>query len=199
MEKKTQEIELVIKKEIAPIVKIALGLVVDSGEKMKVATETLSKLNKFVDKVTEEKEKVTKPLNQALKAERARWKPIEDMFKDGIESLRTKIGDYQTEQVQIKKEEEAKISARVGEGKGKLKFETAVRKMGEIDTPETRINTDEGMIKFRTIAELEIIDTTMIPDQYWIIDEKKIVEALKAGINVEGAILIEKQIPVNIR
>lgn len=197
-EKKDKEI-LVIEKQISPVVEEVQALIIKDAKSMKHATELLSKINQVGDKITEEKEKVTKPLNQALKAERARWKPVEDVYEEAVSIIRGKMTEYQTAEIKKQREEEARIAARVGEGKGKLKVETAVKKIEDIERVDDKVKTESGMVKFREDKVLKIMDETFIPDEYWVLDEKKILGALKAGVDVPGAVLEIKMVPLNFR
>lgn len=190
---------LVLQKQSAPIIERASNITVTSAEDMQGATEVLSQLNQYMDRLTEEKERVTKPLNEALKAERARWKPLEDMYNDAIAKVRTALGAYATAEAKRVKEEEAKIIARVGDGKGKLKIDTAARKLGEIEKPEEKVVARSGMLKFRTVQKLSITDAAAIPREYLVPDEKAIMDALKKGVVVTGCMIIEEQTPINYR
>lgn len=194
----TKEIK-VIEKKVSVLVEQAQELVIVDNETLSQGVVLLSEMNKIVDRVTEEKEKVTKPLNEALKAERARWKPVENMYEEATVSLRAKMSTYQTELVRKQKEEEQKIAARIGEGKGKIKLDTAVRKMGEIEVAEKEVATDSGLVQFREVATLKITNEALIPREYLIINEKKLLEALKSGKTIEGCEIEIIQTPVNYR
>lgn len=189
----------VVEQEVSPLVTRAKALVIASAEDMKASAELLSQCNKYLDSVVSEKEKVTKPLNAALKAERLRFKPIEEVLETAISALRNEQSRYQTEMLKKQREEEAKIAARVKEGKGNLKLETAVKKIDELEKPEEIVNTDSGMVKFREQKKLKITDASLVPDTYWIIDEAALLEALKAGTLVAGAEIELVQVPVNFR
>lgn len=189
----------VFEQEVSPEVKVAQALTIKDSEGMKAATERLSRLNQLNDRITEEKEKVTKPLNEALKAERNRWRPIEKSLEEAIDIIRNKMSVYQTAEIKRQREEQAKIAARVGEGRGKMKIETAVKKIDEIKAPEAQVATDSGMVKFREDKVLRITNESLIPRQFLVIDEKKVLEALKAGIVVRGAEIEIKMIPLNYR
>ena len=191
--------EIVIQKEIAPLVTKAERLTIKGQDDMVEATTVLSKMNKIIDKVTEEKEKVTKPLNEALKAERSRWKPIEDTYTKAITALRAKMSAYQTAELKRAKEEADKIAARVAPGKGKLSVDTAIKKIEAIKTPEKETATDAGLVQFRATDTLKITDETKIPRQYLVINEKAVLAALKAGTKVPGAEIEVIQTPVNFR
>jgi hypothetical protein len=185
-------------KEVDPVLSRGLAMSIATPEELTEATEILSQVNKAMDQVKSEKEKVLAPLREAANAEKARWEPLESRFKPVIDRLRGLMGAYQTMVLQKKREEDAKIAARVGDGKGKFKVETAIRKMGE-NAPEEKIETAVGGLSFREKKQLKITDETKVPKQYWIIDEAAVFEALKAGEVIPGAEIEIVQIPVNKR
>ncbi len=200
MEKSTNDTQIVqFREQSAPIIEVANSLEVNSKEDLEKATDVLSTLNKFMDNLTEEKEKVTKPLNEALKAERARWKPIEEMYDGAIASVRGAVSAYMTAEAKRVKAEEAKIVARVGAGKGKLSIDTAGRKLNEIVTAPEKVVAGAGMLKFRTDYKLVILKVEDIPREYMLPDEKGIKDALKRGEKVDGCMLEEVQVPINFR
>jgi hypothetical protein len=188
-----------IETTIAPLVAEARELKVANDEDLKDATTLLSKMNTIIDNVEAEKDKVLSPLKQAMKAEQDRWKPIELMYKGPIEYVRSVISAYQTAKTKAAKLEEAKIASRMGEGRGKLSLETAVKKMGEIDQPEKKVETVHGSITFRTDEVLKVVDPSKVPQKYFKLDEKAVLDALKAGVVVPGAELEEVQVPINRR
>ena len=87
----------------------------------------------------------------------------------------------------------------MGEGKGKLRVETAVKKIENIETPDHQVATEAGLVKFREDKVLKITDETKIPREYLVVDEKKLLEALKGGVIVPGAEIDIKMTPVNFR
>jgi len=185
-----------IQQEVGSVGRIA---VIKDKDDMLKATETLSKLNVLMDRLVEEKEKITKPLNEALKEVRNKYKPVETVLESEIARIRSVMSVYQTEQVRIQKEEEAKIASRIGEGKGKIKFETATKKMSEIERVDNIVSSDVGTVKFRTDKVLKVVDMNLIPDEYFDLNESKLLKVLKAGVVVAGAVLEDKLIAVNKR
>lgn len=188
-----------IEKKVNPLMAKAEKFEIESAKDMTEATAMLSEMNKIGDRIQAEKDKVMKPLNQAIKAERARWKPIETMFESGIASLRKAMTKYQTEQKRIADEKADKIASRVGEGKGKLKAETAMSKIDEIDRPDSIVATDAGVVKFRTVKKFEVMDMTMLPIEYHIADDAAIKAAMSQGTELPGVRYYEEQVPVNFR
>lgn len=196
----TKDVSIVQKvKAVSPLVEKAKELVIETPEDMGVANEILSSMNKIIDAATEEKEKITKPALAILSAERKRWKPLEEMFDLGIELLRKKMSKYQTEAKRKAEEEEDALAARVGEGRGKLKPETAIRKMGEIEKPETRISGDKGMTKFRTVPRFEVMDIKKLPVEFLLPNEVAIREAQKEGKEIPGVRYYTEEVPMNFR
>ena len=188
-----------VEQEVSPLVQKARALVIESAEDMTKSAELLSQCNKYLDAVVEDREKLTKPINQSLKEIRAKYKPTETILETAIVALRQEQSRYQTEMLRKQREEEARIAARVKEGKGNLKLETAVRQIEEIEKPEEVVSTDSGTVKFREQKVLKITDESKVPDEYWVIDEKVLLEALKAGTLVAGAEIELISVPVNYR
>ena len=199
MAEKTEKSVALFEQKVSPIFEQAQALEIVDEKGQAEAAELLSHLNKNLDAVTKEKEKVTKPLNEALKAERGRWKPLENFLEEGIAIVRRKMGTYQTEATRKAQEEAAKIAARVGDGKGKLKVETAVRKMDEIETPAQAVVAESGMVKFRTVKKFEVMDVTMLPIEYVLPNEPAIRAAMTKGQELPGVRYYEEQVPVNFR
>lgn len=185
--------------ETNPVVDRAKTIDIVDAVTMKEATELLSVLNKKGDQIKEEKEKVLKPLREAAKAERERWKPVETVIDECVSRLRGLMSGYQTELARKAEEEKKRIAARVGEGKGKLKPETAIKKMGELDSVDEKVETEAGSVGFRAVPKLKITDEKKVPEKYWIIDEKRLFDDLKKGETIPGAEIKEIQIPINKR
>lgn len=197
----TKDIVPAIQKQISPLMDRATNLVVKDEKTMLEAAEILSTINKSLDRITEEKEKVTKPLNQALKVERGRWKPMEDLHETAIAHVRKQMSIYQTKATEVADKEAAKIAARVGEGPGKLKPETAVRKMSEIDAPSKSVSTAAGNVRFKKVQNFEITSVADLPDDYKTVtpNTAAIRKAMFAGIQVAGVRYFTEQVPDNIR
>ncbi len=159
----------------------------------------MSKLNQYNDNILAEKEKITKPLLQALKHERTRWKPLETMYEVAISQIRAKMTSYQTELVNTVRETKEAIASRIAPGKGHYSLETAVSKIEGISTPEKEVATTSGLVQFREKKQLKITDVSLIPNEYWQINEEMILEDLKKDIIISGAEIEIVQVPVNYR
>lgn len=187
----------IIKKEIAPIVTEVENMSINNSADMSQATSTLSQLNSFLDGLTKEKELLTKPINEALKEIRARYKPTETVLEEAIATIKKKMGSYQQLALAEQKKAEEKIANKVMDGK--LKVETALRKMGDIERPEDKIKTDSGTASFRTVRKFEVVDIALLPIEYHLANEVKIREALKNGVELPGVRYFEEQSIINRR
>lgn len=176
---------------------VANALSIDTLEDMKKATELLSEVNRMADKIEEEKELLTKPLNVALKEIRLRYKPIETTLENAISTIRTKMTIAQKKfdvEVEAKKE---KLIARIE--KGTMRIETAVSKMENMPNVNETIHTDSGSVQWMIVKKLVIDDVSKIPQEYFDVNEVRIKEALKKGLIIAGARMVEEKVPKNTR
>lgn len=162
------------------------------------SVELLSRCNVYLDKLTADKELLTAPLNTTLKEIRARYKPVSDQLERVIADIRKEQSLYQTQLVARQRAEEQAIADKLSSGKIK-KVETALKAMDKVEKAEQMFMAESGTVRFRTDQKLKIWDHTLIPLEYYNLNESRLLKALKAGIVVSGAGLEEIQIPVNHR
>lgn len=194
----TEEVRA-LEKKVIPFTKKAEALEITDTKDMAKAAETLSVMNQYADEVKKKKETITKPLNEALKAARAMFAPLEDKLEESIKSIRSAMIGYQTEEKKRSEAEALKIAQRVGEGKGKLSVDTAVRKMENIKTPEKSVATDSGLVKFQTVRKFRVMDITMLPHEYLLANEVMIRKAMLEGIQIQGVDYYTEEVPINFR
>lgn len=193
--KEIKKLELAIK----PVLAKAWSVTIKGDSDMRYAVENLSSLNKYLDEVTSQREAITKPLTAALKSARALFKPIEERLGCAIGSVRAEMSRYQTLEVVRVENEASKIAKRVGEGRGKIGIETAVRKIGEIDGVASSVIGDNGMVKFRSVRKFEILEVDKVPREYMVVDEIAVRKAMLAGIKIAGVRYFEEQVVNNFR
>lgn len=189
--------ELEIKKEVSPVVLKAQQLEITSKLDLNEGVEMLSQCNKFLDKLTEEKEKLTKPLNATLKEIRSRYKPVEEVLNEAIGTLKKKMSVYQMKVVKEQEEAEVKIATEVAEGK--LDVDMAIEKLEKIDSPDNKVNTEDGSVAFRTVKKFEIEDLSKVPIEYLEPNETMIRKAMNDGIELPGIKYYEEQNIINYR
>lgn len=172
-------------------------VVIRKPEDMIGATELLSRLNKYLDKLTEEKEKVTKPLALALKEERARFKPMETKLEEAIEQIRSEMSKYQTKMLEAKKKLEEKVAEDVASGK--LDIEKAVSKLSSVAVVDEKIETTSGAVKFRPLWVAKVVDKKLVPVDFMEVDLARVKAFIQGGGTVPGCVLEEVQVVVNSR
>ena len=118
------------------------------------ATSTLSTLNATLKALQTEKEKVTKPLNEALRQERARFKPFEDQLYTLIDTYKSLLTTYATEQEAIQRQQEAKILQ-----DKRTNTATKVNQLATIDQAPTKAQSDTGSITFTTLTKYRLNTT----------------------------------------
>lgn len=197
--KTTTEMLPTIEKEAAPLISQIASINILHPQDMLEATDLLSKFNKYLDLLIDDKEKLTKPLNEALKEVRSRYKPTEEMLEKSILIIRKAMSSYQTAETARIEAEAAKIADRVGDGKGKIKIETAVKKIEEINTLDKKTSTQNGSVTFKPTKMFEVIDISKLPIAYVLPNEAAIRIAMKEGTEITGVKYWVEQVPVNRR
>jgi len=189
----------IYEKKVSPLAQEADALVIKSPEDMTRATELLSKLNKTMDGVEEEEDKIVGPLKATIKVEQGRWKPFKDALKPAIDSLRKRMGAYQLAEDEKAAAKKAKIAERVGPGKGKLKLETAIEQADAVEGPESKIKTNDGSVGFRKDRKFEVVDITKLPWEFLLPNEVAIRKELKDGRELPGVRYFDEMVPINKR
>ncbi len=145
----------------------------------KIRTDLKSKLKI----ITDEQNKVIRPLLEATRAERARFAPTIAKYEEAIKKISDILSQYQTEQLKIQKQKEEKILS-----DGRLKTETVITRLAEVEQKDTK--------GFRKHQILKVTDITKIPQKYFHLDESQLLADLKAGETVPGAEIDIKMIAV---
>lgn len=181
--------QLTIPKDIKP-------LKIKNEKTLTEAVEILSRANKHLDYITEQKELLTKPINQTLKEIRSRYKPLEDQLESIIHDIRRQMTAYQTSVENKKLAKQLTISTNLKQGK--IDLEKAVNKMANTATVD-KFKTESGSLKFRPTQTLKVTDIDLIPRIYFDLNESRLLSTLKQGKQVEGAKIEVKQVPINHR
>lgn len=169
------------------------GLTITDQTTFTKVSELYSSAKTLYQSIYAERRLKTKPLEQQIKDIEIHYTPSEKTLKSLIEKLKVDITTYQNDQLRIRRESEQAIADRIGSGKGHIKLETALTKISELDTPLSSV----GNLSFRDKPQLRIADLSLIPDEYWSIDEDQIFKDLKTGMKVPGAEIEIIKIPVN--
>jgi len=179
------------------IITKAENLTIATQEDLITATSVLSELNRAKDAIILEREKVTRPLLDALNAERARWKPQETKLDNLITKIRGAMTTFQTALIAKQRLQEEAIAKKVESGA--IKPETAIRRLGQIEDVDKRVETASGSVSFKTVMRFEVVDIDAVPNEYLLVNEVKVRQTLKEGKAIPGIREFEEQIPINTR
>jgi len=187
-----------LKKELAPIEAniskaelAATALVIKTDEDNTKASEMLLKIRSVGKQIKEAKEKITKPLNEALRNARNFFAPLEDKYIRAEQIVNAKLVEYKMAQDLKALKETAKIEAKVEAGK--MNFEKAAEKI-EAVTPKKTVETKTGQVQYRTIKEVILEDESKLPREYLVPDMVKIRKVALAGVEIAGVKVVDKQI-----
>lgn len=181
-------------KEIAPIkqkvnqVLVAVrAIIIKSPEDFESAVELGSKIKLVSKAVTQRKEAITKPLNEALKSARDLFRPLENDLDSAETELKSKMLSFKEEERKKIAETQAKVEARVE--KGTMKQETALKKVQDVQESTTAktVETSSGAkATEKFVTKYVIVDETAIPREFLVPDMAKIKESFKLGVPVAG-------------
>ncbi len=186
-------------KEITPLAESATSIQIMDKDTLIMATELLSALNTYNDKITSQKDQIIRPALDIISVERKRWQPLEALLKPSIDLLRSKISTYQTDLINRQRIQEEAISSRISSGKGHYSLATGLKKLDAVLVPQARIDTATGSLRFNTRQEVLITDKSKIPLIYLETKDSLILADLKKNITIPGAELVERQVPINVR
>lgn len=187
----------VIEKKVNPLVARSNTLAISDNKSLTEAVSLLSQMNKANDLIAAEKDKTYKPAYATVVAIRKQWKPLEEVFENAIGNLRDRISSYQTKQKKIADERTNKLAERAA--KGTMRPETALRKMEDVDVPETTVSTEAGMVQFRTVPKFEVLDLKKLPAEYLLPNEPAIRRAMLANVELAGVRYYTEEVPHNSR
>lgn len=196
----------VVKGQVSKAVATIQALPVSSKEEYTEAVEIGGKLKKVFKMVTERKEEITKPMNEALKSARALFKPMEESLEEAESLLKNKMLSWKQEERRIEEEANRKAQEEIEKQKELLKSKEATRT--DVDNAELEaiftaaevkvektVKTETGAkATEKFILEYIVEDKTKIPLNFLEPDMVKIKAAFKAGLPVEGVIEQKKAI-----
>lgn len=188
----------VVKTQVGKALATVQNLTVVTKEQYEEAVEVGGKIKKVFKMVTERKEEITKPMNEALKSARALFKPLEETLEQAEKELKDKMLVYMAEE--RKKEQEARKKADEEIAKQKELLEkkevtteeaskATVNAMIDVEKAkvEKTIKTESGAkATEKFVLEYIVTDKEKVPMHFLEPDMVKIKASFKAGMPVEG-------------
>jgi hypothetical protein len=160
-------------------------MAIESADSYKEAEDVLIKIKTVGKMIKEKKEAITKPLNDSLKQIRELFKPIETTHEAAEAIIKKKMVEYRNAEDAKAEKEKARITAKVESGY--IKPETAIAKMDKVADVKADLKEAGVKTSTRKLPRVRIINPELIPREYLVVDEKKVLDDLKAGKTVAGA------------
>ncbi len=181
-----QEKELsVVKTQADKALSRVSEITIATAEDYAMADEILVKIKTVGKMIKEKKEEITKPLNESLKRVRELFKPIETTHETAEEIIKKKMVSYRVAEDKRIEAEKAKIASKVESGY--IKSETAIKKMEAVVDTKDSLKDAGVKTSTRKLPRVQINSFKDIPREYLIVNERAVLDALKAGIAVPGA------------
>ena len=156
--------------------------VISTDEEEQMIAAVLRGVKDKHDFADEKRKTITKPLNDAMKATNALFKPSLEAYKEVEKLLKDKIADY------IARKQQANTAA--------------LHAAAAAATPEQAVRAIEstspvappGGVSIRYQWKFEVVDPNAVPRELCSPDDKKIQAALAAGMQVPGVRVFQEPI-----
>lgn len=174
------EIQLThIEEQTTKCLSLGQSIIITSQETYDIALEYGKKVSKLLKIIDEDEKKITKPINDSLKMIRDKYRPYKEQVEAVKKDVSGKMSAYIRQEDEKKRIEAERIAKRIE--KGTMREDTAINKLAVAE--ETKTQTNGSMT---SVLVLTVLDKSKIPVEYMIVDESKIKDAYRKGINVEG-------------
>ena len=182
-------------KSVQEVVNYATTLKVDTKEDYENALQEGKVYKDILTNLEKREKEIVDPMKLALKSVQDLFKPNKTNLQNALDTIKSKMSDWYKKDQQRQRDEEAKIAARVE--KGTLKVETAVRKMGEIETTDKTVQAGEAKVTMAKRYNWSVEDITKVPYEYLEVNMVKVKAYEKAtGILLPG---IRKEEDISVR
>jgi len=181
---KEQTQELMNKAEL--IVREARAVVVQDEDSLTAAVDFLGKIATAKKEVDSRRRFFVDPLNQQVKNINDLFRRYGDPLGEADRIVRNKVLVYQAEEARRVAEEQQKAleeaKAQAEEASKHPTEEFVPIPINIVEEPEKTVRADAGSATTRQVWTFKIVDPSQVPDEYKVVDEKKIAAVVKAGV-----------------
>lgn len=188
-------------KEVSIFEKTANELKITSAADVEAAVDTLGDIKKLQKSLKTKEDDAKKPFQETLNGIRDAYRPIKTNLEKAEATIKSKITTFRSAEAKKAEEKKAKIEARVGEGKGKLKVDTAINQISNVESSRSasHISTERSTMTVRKIKKLVITDEALIPREFLVVDTTAVRNAAFNIYNLKSQGVAVDQIPgVNV-
>lgn len=179
--------------------------VITTVDDLKPATDDLSLIARLKKAMEDKRKEYVKPLNDHVKTINDAFKTLMEPIETADSITRGKILAFQLKQKLIREEQEKINTLRLEAAKKEMELKgeisESVNLVEVIPEAPRRVSTDTGSIGQRDHWTFEVLDITLVPAEYLILDSAKVGKVVRAGLRTIPGIRIynEPILAVNIR
>jgi len=168
----------------------AVKIVIATDEDVKSVTNDLSVIAGLKKAIEEKRKEYTQPINDHLKAVNEAFKNFTEPLNVADKSIRYKVLEYRHEQERIRQEQERINQLRIEAARAEMELKGELTESVELveERPEQPQHywAEAGELGTVTIWKFEVIDFSLLPDQYKLPDMVKIRKVITAGATIPG-------------
>lgn len=188
-----EQTALVVIEEKAVGIEAAVAAVkVTNQEELEAVSDSIASVKKLAKYVEEEKEKYIAPAKVIIENAKAQYDPYIARCKSAEAQLKAKAQEFLLAERKREEEVRKKIVAKVETGY--IKPETAMTKLANVQVAPKTTATANSKLTLRMRKDVEIVNESKIPDEYYKpreLDMVKLRKVVTAGVEVPGTKLIE--------
>ena len=129
-------------------------------------------LKSEVKQLQEQRDKLVAPLTQA-----------EGRLQTEILGYRSRVAaEAAKQQAKLNAQHEKKVEKAIAQGKDVSELPPPV----QVAAPVKSVETGAGAVTARKVKKFKITDPSLVPKDYWIIDEGMVGKAVRAGLEIPG-------------
>jgi FtsZ-binding cell division protein ZapB len=151
-------------KEISKISEVAESLKIKSESDVEKASDTLVMMKLKYDYLEEKRKQYVQPAQETINRINEDFKKITNPLQENIKYLKSTVIDYVKEKKEAIKQEEKKVQK-------ELKDRSLVLRDGF-----DRVFSDYGELRFKKGYDFKVVNKSKIPDEYYVLDEKKLMK-----------------------
>jgi hypothetical protein len=185
--------------------RIADAISIDSDEEEQMGIDSLADVKRFMKQVEDARKGQVDPFNKLVKRVNDMFRPIGDGLEKSESAIKDKVKQWRIKKEQIRQAEErkrqAEYAAKIAEEQAKAKLE---KREAEIVIPppaiiQTQTKGSTSTASSRKVWKYEIVDESKIPDEYFVLDESKIKNMIRAGTREIPGVRIYEDFEISVR
>lgn len=196
MQPDTQKIEL-IKQEVDQFLYDQQEITITTQSDYVKAGDLLKVIQNRIKAVEDKRKDYTKPLDEMKKKIMADFQSISKPLEEFVAEVKTKMTNWYRADQKRKDEEQAKLEAEaMAKAKAEGKSEVEVAIVNE------EVKTQRGDVATTTVKKVwkaEIMDETLVPREYLVVDQVAINKAVRDGVRSIPGVKIYQDEQISIR